>query len=74
MEYSNCIAVFVDDYYLEYYRRTGNYECVSAVYFHSNSSCNIGGVHPDYLRRCCKRISKELAFKLHPKLKEYLEQ
>ena len=66
----NCLAISTE---IGIHITTGNYEGPCAVFYHQNSDLNWGSISPEYLRKCCTRISEKLAFELHPKLKEYLE-
>lgn len=68
----NCLAVYRESK-LEQLKASNCYGAVVSVYSHSNSHCCTSQVSPEYLKECCIKISKELAFKLHPNLYEYLK-
>ena len=51
----------------------GCVEVASSVYFYDNSECACSTASLEYLPDNCLKISKELAFKLHPNLYKYLK-
>lgn len=50
------------------YENNGMYQGFSSVYDYPDSPVNFGSISPDYLRKNCKRISKEVAEAIHPQL------
>jgi hypothetical protein len=66
----NCLAVFHDK---EHLSPSGAYDAIGPVFYTPNSECASTGVSPGYLAKCCKKISKEQAYKEHPNLKKYME-
>lgn len=72
----NVIAIYLDDDNQPIARTVQDgkiIECASAVFFQPNSPVASSGVHSEYLRTKCKRISEKRAREIHPLMFEYLE-
>lgn len=68
----NCLVVF--DQQVRINEGSIVFDCVSAVHFHRNSPVASSSVSVPYLQKRCKRISKKLAFEIHPELESYMAQ
>lgn len=65
----NALAVYGDPYVV---RGDTMIECIAALTSDANSHVCATSASLAYIRESCKRISEEEAYRIHPKMRDYL--